>query len=88
MAKLTARQAGERMGVSASTVYQLCAERRLPHTRVSATGKRGKILIAEGDVDDFLAANKVEAATAVSRRDRILHSRSGSGLQSLAHLVF
>ena len=61
MAKVTIRQAAERTGLSTSLLYQICAERRLPHFRLGRDGKRGKILIEEADLDAFLAASRVEA---------------------------
>lgn len=61
MAKLTIRQASERTGVSTSLLYQMCAERRLPHFRLGRDGRRGKLLVEEGDLEAFLAAARVEA---------------------------
>jgi excisionase family DNA binding protein len=63
MVRLTIKQAAERTGMSTSLLYQLCAERRLPHFRLGREGKRGKILIEEADLDAFLAASRVEAGT-------------------------
>ena len=57
--KLTPKQAGERAGVSASLIYQLCQERRLPHYRVGGRGRRGKILIDEADLAAFFEACRV-----------------------------
>jgi hypothetical protein len=57
--KLTPKQAGDRAGVSASLIYQLCQERRLPHFRVGGRGKRGKILIDEGDLAAFFEGCRV-----------------------------
>lgn len=61
MAKVTIKQAADRTGMSTSLLYQICAERRLPHFRLGRDGKRGKILIEESDLDAFLLASKVEA---------------------------
>jgi excisionase family DNA binding protein len=61
MAKLTINQAADRTGLSTSLLYQLCAERRLPHFRLGREGKRGKILIEEADLEAFMATCKVEA---------------------------
>ncbi|MBA4190274.1 MAG: hypothetical protein C0467_19995 [Planctomycetaceae bacterium] len=61
MTKLTIKQAADRTGLSASLLYQICAERRLPHFRLGREGKRGKILIEETDLDAFIAASRVEA---------------------------
>jgi len=61
MAKVTIKQAAERTGLSTSLLYQICAERRLPHFRLGREGKRGKILIEEVDLEAFLAAARIEA---------------------------
>lgn len=61
MAKMSIKQAADRTGFSTSLLYQICAERRLPHYRLGRNGKRGKILIDEADLDAFMAASKVEA---------------------------
>ena len=61
MAKLTIKDAADRSGMSTSLLYQLCAERRLPHFRLGREGKRGKILIEEADLKAFLATCRVEA---------------------------
>ena len=60
MAKLTPKQAATRAGVSASLIYQLCAERRLKHFRVGGEGRRGKLLIDDEDLDRFLDSCRVE----------------------------
>jgi excisionase family DNA binding protein len=54
---LNVKQAAERMGVSAATVYLLCARRRLRHTRIGLG--RGKIAIAEEAVDEYLKGREV-----------------------------
>jgi excisionase family DNA binding protein len=58
---LSPQQAATLVGVSVSLVYQLCAERRLPHYRVGGDGRRGKVLIDEKDLETFLADCRVEA---------------------------
>ena len=58
---LTPQQAATLVGVSVSLIYQLCAERRLPHFRVGGDGRRGKLLIDENDIKAFLARCRVEA---------------------------
>jgi len=60
MAKMNAHQAAEHAGVSASLVYQWCAERRLPHFRLGKSGTRGKLLIEQADLDAFLTSLRVE----------------------------
>ncbi len=58
---LTPAQAAERVGISVSLIYQLCAERRLPHFRIGGDGRRGKLLIDEADLESFLSACRVDA---------------------------
>jgi excisionase family DNA binding protein len=55
---LTVKQAAERLQCSPATVYQLCAARLLPHSRVGLG--RGVIRIAEADLDRYLAGRRVE----------------------------
>jgi excisionase family DNA binding protein len=59
---LTPKEAAELVGCSESLIYQLCDERRLLHYRVGGKGRRGKILIAEADLDAFLATCRVTPA--------------------------
>ena len=56
---LTVKQAAERLQCSAATVYQLCATKALPHSRVGLG--RGVIRIAAADVDRYLAGRRVKA---------------------------
>jgi excisionase family DNA binding protein len=58
---LTVKQAAKMMGVSAATVYLLCANRRLRHTRVGLG--RGKIAIAEEAVEEYLKGREVAPAS-------------------------
>ena len=51
---LTVKEAAERARVSRSLVYTWCDERRLPHVRAGAAGKRGRILIRPEDLDALL----------------------------------
>lgn len=53
---LTVKEAAIRAGVSPSLVYVWCHEQRLPHYRVGAEGKRGRIRIAPADLDVFMAS--------------------------------
>lgn len=57
MALLSVREAAARMRVSASTVYNLCQQRVLPHRRIGVG--RGTLRIAEEDLVTFLEAKKV-----------------------------
>ena len=52
--KLTPKQAAEREGISPSLVYRWCEEGRLPHYRVGAVGRRGRILIDPADLNAFM----------------------------------
>lgn len=72
MAKLTIKQAADRSGLSTSLLYQICAERRLPHFRLGRGGKRGKVLIEEADPDAFLSAARVEAGSAAGPAAHVL----------------
>jgi excisionase family DNA binding protein len=57
--KLTPEQAAKRAGVSRNLVYRWCRERRLPHFRFGGQGRRGRILIEEKDLDEFLEGCRV-----------------------------
>ena len=57
---MTVAEAAERVGVSESLLYEWCAEGVLPHYRFGKIGRRGKILIAEADLDGFVAAHRQE----------------------------
>ena len=58
--KLTPKQAADRLGVSPNLIYVLCQEGRLPHYRIGADGRRGRILIDPADLDEFIAACRKE----------------------------
>jgi excisionase family DNA binding protein len=62
---LNVKQAAERMGISDSLVYELCASGSLPHVRIGRPGSRGCIRLTEGDIQEFLDSQKVggKAAT-------------------------
>ena len=57
---LSVRQAAERAGVCPALVYSWIACGELPHFRLGARGRRGKVAIAEADLDGFLQARKRE----------------------------
>jgi excisionase family DNA binding protein len=57
MALLTIKEAAERLSVRPSTVYALCARRKLPHVRVGLA--RGTIRIDESDLAAFVESCKV-----------------------------
>jgi excisionase family DNA binding protein len=50
----TPKQVAEQVGVSASLVYEWCAQGLLRHYRFGSKGRRGSIRIEEKDLDDFL----------------------------------
>ena len=56
---LTVRAAAARAGVCASIVYGWVDRRLLPHFRLGMPGKRGKIAIAEEDLEAFLQSQKI-----------------------------
>lgn len=58
-AVLTVKTAAARACVCESLVRGWIADGRLPHSRVGATGKRGKILVAVEDLDALLLSFKV-----------------------------
>jgi hypothetical protein len=60
---LSPKLAAARACVSVSLIYQWCADGSLPHLRVGAWGRRGKILIAPADLDALLAGFKVSGST-------------------------
>lgn len=62
MLMLTVREAAGRTGVSDGLVRAWVKAGELPHYRLGAKGRRGKIAIATDDLDAFLAARRVEAA--------------------------
>jgi excisionase family DNA binding protein len=57
---LTARQAAERLGVTAETIYALCRANRLAHYRIGAGG--GSIRIRPSDLRRYLRGCRVESA--------------------------
>jgi excisionase family DNA binding protein len=59
---MTVKVAAERMGISDSLVYELCACGSLPHVRIGRPGSRGCIRITQADIDAFLASQKVGGA--------------------------
>jgi hypothetical protein len=56
---VTVREAAAHACVCESIVRGWVASGQLPHSRVGTLGKRGKIVIAEEDLDGFLANFKV-----------------------------
>lgn len=58
---LTVKAAAERACVCESIVRGWCASGQLPHFRLGAKGRRGKIMILPDDLDGLLAAFKVSS---------------------------
>ena len=56
---LRVKAAAERLGVSESLVYELCACGALPHVRIGRPGSRGCIRLTEVDIQEYLASQKV-----------------------------
>jgi excisionase family DNA binding protein len=56
---LTVAEAAVHARVSEAMIRQWVAEGTLPHYRLGAKGKRGKIMIEESDLDGVLASFKV-----------------------------
>ena len=56
---LRVKAAAERLGVSESLVYELCACGALPHVRIGRPGSRGCIRLTEADIQEYLANQKV-----------------------------
>ena len=56
---MTVKAAAEKMGISDSLVYELCACGSLSHVRIGRPGSRGTIRISEADIDTFLENQKV-----------------------------
>jgi excisionase family DNA binding protein len=51
---VTVKETAKRLEVSQSLVYRLIEERRLACVRVGQRGRRGKIIIREADLAEFL----------------------------------
>jgi excisionase family DNA binding protein len=58
---MNVREAAERLEISLSLCYALVEEGRIPHRRLGRKGRRGKIVIREDDLLQFLETVKVEA---------------------------
>ncbi len=59
----TVKEAAERLKVSPSLVYQWCEAQLLAHYRFGTKGRRGKIMIAPGDLETFMRQCRVEGGT-------------------------
>lgn len=58
---MNVKQAAERMEISRSLLYRLLAEGRISCRRIGQRGRRGKIVLDERDVKEFLERVKEEA---------------------------
>lgn len=59
MAVLTVKQAAERLQVAPTTIYGLCAQKRLAHIRIGAAG-RGTIRIPEESLARYMTGATVQ----------------------------
>lgn len=58
---MTVKEASKKLEISVSLCYQLVAEGRMPHVRIGALGRRGKIIIRDEHLATFL--EDVKAST-------------------------
>jgi excisionase family DNA binding protein len=65
-APLTVKQAAERLGIKPSTVYELCAARKLRHERHGVG--RGTIRIPEEAIDEYRQSVTVVAVVPQTMR--------------------
>ena len=56
---MTVNEAAKRIGISPSKLYQLVARREIAHYRL---GVGGKIILADADIDAFMARCRVGTA--------------------------
>ena len=61
---MSPKQASERAEVSLTLIYLWVESKALPHYRLGAKGRRGKIVIAEADLLAFLETMKVGVRSA------------------------
>lgn len=62
---LKVQQVAERLGVSVSLVYQLCADGVMTHFRMGGKGKRGRVMVEESDLQLFMEACRREATASM-----------------------
>jgi excisionase family DNA binding protein len=62
---LKVQQVAERLGISASLVYQLCAEGLLTHLRLGGKDKRGRVMVEEADLMAFIQQCRREATASL-----------------------
>jgi excisionase family DNA binding protein len=58
----TVKQLAALAGVSINLIYSWVQSGQLPHVRLGAPGRRGKIMISPADWEAFLAARRVGGA--------------------------
>lgn len=59
---MTVKEAAERLEISQSLCYTLIGEGRLRCLRIGQAGKRGKVVIRESDLAEFIRSCEQEAA--------------------------
>ncbi len=59
MARVTPSEAAKLIRVSLSIMYRWISSKQLPHYRLGAQGKRGRIMIETTDLDQFVEKQKV-----------------------------
>lgn len=69
---VTVTEAAERIGISASLVYELCRLGVIRHSRHGRPGKRGCVRIAEDAIAEYLTQAEQER---VSERETYKHLR-------------
>lgn len=57
---MTVKQAAQRLGLSPSLIYSLCAFGVIKHTRHGRPGRRGCIRISEEAIAEYQASCRVE----------------------------
>jgi hypothetical protein len=55
---MTVKEFANRAEISLSLAYALLAEGRVPHRRIGQRGRRGKIVVTEDDMRQFLESVK------------------------------
>jgi len=56
---LTVKSAAQRLAISQSLLYELCASGSLPYVRIARPGSRGIIRIEAADLDGFIARQRI-----------------------------
>ena len=56
---MTVHEAAEKLGISASTLYDMARQKKISHRRIG-TG-RGRVLFTDEDLEEFLRSSSVKA---------------------------